>query len=953
MMDKTIFAVLVLLAAFRISAQDRTMDLSGSWRFEIDREDKGVSEQWYSRRLEDVIVLPGSMAENRKGDDVTIDTRWMLSVTDSTFYFDRRLAKFREPDNLKVPFCLTPVKYYAGAAWYQRDIEVPDSWEDGRVLLFFERPHWETTLWVNDREAGMQNSLSVPHIFDVTDYLRPGHNTLTVRVDNRIKEIDVGLNSHSISDHTQGNWNGIAGRMELQTTPVTYIGDLQVYPDIRGRKAVVEVTVEGNSAGTVRLAARSYNGEETVRTVTAAETFRPSDGAARVMLELEMGDDMVLWDEFNPNLYSLTATVETPDGVDTKTTRFGMREFTIEGTYFYVNGRKTALRGTVDCAAFPLTGYPPTDLDSWLRIFTICKQYGLNHMRFHSYNPPDAAMEAADLTGFYLQPEGPSWPNHSTTLGDGLPVDDYLWEEAHRIVARYGNYPSFCMFAIGNEPRGRYWVDWVSRFVDYWKEKDPRRVYTGASVGGSWAWQPRNQFHVKAGVRGVDWDDTRPETRSDFRHQLDTVRQPYVAHEIGQYCVYPDFTEIKKYTGVMRARNFERFREDLADRGMGDQATDFLMTSGKLQALCYKHDIERNLRTPGYAGFQLLGINDFPGQGTALVGVLNAFYEEKAYITAREFRKFCAPTVLLSRMDKFVYTADETLTADIEVAHFGQGPVEGAVVEWRLRDAYGAAVRSGTLPGNSFGVGNCQYLGSVELPLDFVRRAGKFTLEVALRGTDITNDWDLWVYPAVSPRVDTGGIYITTAVDEKARETLAGGGKVLLLLDGKVKQGADVVQYMRTSFWNTSWFRMRPPHTQGSLVNNYHPALREFPTDDWTGLQWWEILNRAQVMELTDFPEGFRPIIQPVDTWFMNRRLGTLFEARSGGGKLMVCSADLRSDLSERPAARQLLYSILRYMDSHLFLPGDEVDLRVIENLCRVAGEEIDMMSNEVPDDWI
>ena len=931
-----------------LMGQERKIDLSGEWCFAIDREDSGMTERWFVRTLDDRIHLPGSMAENRKGDDVTLETKWTASIYDSSFFYNPRLEKFRQPDNLKLPFWLTPVKYYVGPAWYQKEVIVPADWRENRITLFLERPHTETILWINGKEIGMQNSLSVPHVYDVTPFVKTGSNILTLRIDNRTKDIDVGKDSHSITDQTQGNWNGMVGRLELQAMPVTYLEDIQVYPDPVNAKARVKVRVKGNTPGTLTVQAESYNGERTHRPDAVSGVVRTSKGEAFVELELPMGD-FLAWDEFHPNLYRLTATLTTDKGTDVKQTRFGMREFTIDGKYFYINGRKTMLRGTVENCVFPLTGYAPMDVDSWVRVFRICRNFGLNHMRFHSFCPPEAAMEAADLVGFYLQPEGPSWPNHGSSLGNGQPVDDYLWEEAKRIVKQYGNYPSFCMFAIGNEPRGR-WVAWVSRFVDYWKETDPRRVYTGASVGGSWAWQPRNQFHVKAGARGLDWN-RRPESRSDFREKIDTVKQPFVSHETGQWCVFPDFTEIKKYTGVMRARNFELFREDLKDRHMGDLEADFLMASGKLQALCYKHEIERTLRTPGYAGFQLLSLNDYSGQGTALVGLLNAFWEEKGYIDAEEFRKFCAPTVLLARMDKFVFENDEILTADIETSHFGESDWQGAVIGWTVRDAYGKVLEQRKFPAQDIALGACQPLGAVSFALSGLEKAQKINLEVQIQGSDIRNDWDVWVYPKSLPEQANTEIHITDTLDSRAKNILAGGGKVLLLLDGKVEQGKEVVQHMTTSFWNTSWFKMRPPHTEGTLVNNYHPALCDFPTDSWTGLQWWELIQDNQVMELNAFPPGFQAIIQPIDTWFINRKLGMLFEANAGRGKLMVCSADISKNLDKRPVARQLRWSILSYMNSPRFIPEWTLNLTLIEDLSRRAGERLDVNNRDAPDE--
>ena len=928
---------------------NKTIDLKGIWRFDTDRKDTGVQERWFSKKLSDKITLPGSMTENYKSDDVTLHTEWTASIYDSSFFYNPRLEKFRKQDNLKLPFWLTPVKYYVGVAWYQTDIEVPASWNGDLIQLFLERPHTETRVWINDKEIGMQNSLCVPHIFEISRYLKKGKNTISLRIDNRTKDIDVGKDSHSITDQTQGNWNGVVGRLELQAIPQTFIEDVQIYPDVQARKALVKLNIEGKSSGTITLEAQSFNGELKHTVTPLTVQFSAKGNQTPVEIELPMGNDMLTWNEFHPNLYKLKVTLNTGKKTDIREVQFGMRDFSIKGKYFYVNGQKTVLRGTVENCVFPLTGYAPMDVASWERVFRICKDFGLNHMRFHSFCPPEAAFKAADLVGFYLQPEGPSWPNHGSSLGDGRPVDDYLWEESKRIVKEYGNYPSFCMFAIGNEPRGR-WVAWVSKFVDYWKATDSRRVYTGASVGNSWAWQPRNEFHVKAGARGLAWEQM-PESNSDYRARIDTVKQPYVSHETGQWCVFPDFTEIKKYTGVMRARNFELFREDLKDRNMGDLSAEFLQASGKLQALCYKHEIEKTLRTPDYAGFQLLSLNDYSGQGTALVGVLNAFWEEKGYINAWEFRRFCAPTVLLSRMDKFVFTNNETITANIEAANFGEKELKQQPTDWKVTDAYGKILAKGQLAAKDITIGNCQQLGTINLPLNTFDKAQKLNLEVSFACSDVSNNWDFWVYPQTLPEVNTSGIYITDKLDDQAQSTLNNGGKVLLLTAGKIEQGKDVVQYLTPAFWNTSWFKMRPPHTVGTLVNNYHPILEDFPTDTYTNVQWWELIYKAQTMEMNNFPASFQPIVQTIDTWFINRKLGMLFEAKVGNGKIVVCSADLRSDLQNRPVARQLYYSIVQYMNSHKFNPEQTLNISVIEDLFKKEGERLNINTKDAPDE--
>ena len=555
---KHIIASLLMTFAgsLAVVGQNHSVSLSGKWAFQIDREDKGVREEWFNKTLSDRINLPGSMPEKLKGDDVTVRTKWTGSLYDSSYYFNPYMEKYRIDGQVKLPFFLTPDKHYVGVAWYQKKVTVPDSWKGERIVLFLERPHIETTVWINHREVGMRNSLCVPHVYDLTSYVTPGKSSLvTIRVDNRIKEINVGPDSHSITDQTQGNWNGIVGKIELQSTPEVFFEDIQVYPDLAGKKALVRMNVRASSSakGEIALSARSFNTNVNHEIAPVYQTVTVRKGDNPLEMELPMGQNFLTWDEFSPALYRLTATLKNGKQIETKQVQFGMREFTINGKWFYVNGRKTMLRGTVENCDFPLTGYAPMDVASWERVFRICRNYGLNHMRFHSFCPPEAAFIAADLVGFYLQPEGPSWPNHGPKLGNGQPIDKYLMDETIALTKAYGNYASYCMLACGNEPSGR-WVNWVSKFVDYWKATDPRRVYTGASVGGSWQWQPHNQYHVKAGARGLTWAERQPESMSDYRAKIDTVKQPYVSHETGQWCVFPDFNEIRKYIkpGILR-----------------------------------------------------------------------------------------------------------------------------------------------------------------------------------------------------------------------------------------------------------------------------------------------------------------------------------------------------------------------------------------------------------------
>lgn len=945
-MKKTITLIATLMMCLAIDAQ--IIDLSGKWKFAMGDKPE----------YNDNITLPGSMLTNNKGNEVSVNTQWVSSLYDSSFYFNPYMEKYRVTGNMKFPFFLTPSKHYVGTAWYEKTVNVPKEWKKNRILLYLERPHIETTVFVNGKETGRDSSLSVAHEFDVTPYIIYGKpNTIAIKIYNGIENVCVGQDSHSVTDQTQGNWNGIIGRMQLQAVPKCYINSLQVYPDARNKQIHVDLKVaDDGKTHKVVLEHRLLSGGSKT---TTAISFKGGSHSVTI----PMGDNVQLWDEFTPNLYELAATMNG----HTVTTTFGMRDFTIEGRQFYINNRKTWIRGTVGNCCFPLTGYPPTDETSWIRIFTKCKEYGLNMMRFHSYCPPEAAFAAADKVGFYLQPEGPSWPNHGVKLGVGMSIDHYLLNETKRMVEKYGNHPSFCMLAAGNEPAGN-WVKWVGDFTDYWHATgDNRRVYCGASVGGGWAFDPKSDYHVKGGARGLTWDKGAPQSIDNFDAQVVSflqkgrkpvtfdINEPYLSHEQGQWCAFPDLKETSQYTGAYKAGNFEIFADMLKDNGMANQAEKFLMASGKLQTLAYKYEMERNLRTKDYAGFQLLGLNDYSGQGTALVGVLNVFWKEKGYCTANDWSEFCSPIVPLAKFPKFVYTNAETLSVDVELYNAYKEALTNATTHYTICDNNGNTLTNGTLKGGDIGVGKNIELGNIHLPLNRIESPSRLTLTVSIKADNTSetakNHWDFWVYPDKLQMPSTEGIYITDTLDTKAISTLKAGGKVLITAAGKVRYGSDVKQTYLPVFWNTSWFKMRPPHTTGAYIDTTHPLFKRFPTDNWGNINWWELLNRAQVMNLSKLPHSYQPAIQPIDTWHVSRKLGMMIEANVLGGKLLMTTMDITSNLDSRIVARQMRKAIIEYMQSDDFAPTLQLDAQTITDFFEKEAPAVNMFTKDSPDE--
>jgi beta-galactosidase len=916
-MRTVLMLLLLVMTCFvnRLSKAEERISLAGKWAFQLDHAGEGMSQNWFKSKLRDEIRLPGSLQNQGFGLGVDTETDWTGVPRVEAWLKEPQYAKYREPGHVKVPFCLQPERHYVGAAWYQREIEIPRSWRGKRVVLRLERPHWETRVWLDDQQIGAQNSLSAPHVYELGTDLKPGKHRLTIRVDNQMI-VDVGSWAHSVTDNTQGNWNGIVGRIELEATNPVWIEDVQVYPDLARKSAQLKVRI-GNATG------RPGPGVLTIGAQKWAVNWDDQGGA--VEIDVPQDKKAQTWDEFHPALTAVTMQLKEagphPADIDRRTITFGWREIGVRGKEFVLNGRPVFFRGALECCVFPLTGYPPTEVEPWKRLMETCRAYGLNHVRFHSYCPPEAAFEAADELGIYLSVEVAAWPK----LGDGKPIDKWLYEEAGRILKAYGNHPSFVLMPCGNEPSGANQAGWLGEWVNHWKQTDPRRLYTSAS---GWPAIPENQYHVSSAPRGPKgWlgKDYRfaIESGRDRRDTVSTIDVPVIVHEMGQWCSYPNLNDVSKYSGPLKAKNFEIFRDSLAAHGLSSGLPDFVRASGELQVACYKEEIEAALRTPGLGGFQLLGLTDFPGQGTAPVGVLDAFWDSKGYIKPEQFRQFCGPVVPVVRLFKRVWRTDETLSADVEVANFGQGGLSNVVAQCILVDGDGNPVQRGELPAKTIPIGQGTLLGRAMINLSVVAAPKAYKLVVRLKGTEIENSWNVWVYPVSKPLREPADIFVVSNLDERVFSLLKVGHRVLWL-PTTLPERHPVLTF-EPIFWNRYMFNSQPSQTLGLLCDAKNPALAKFPTESCADWQWEQVVSGARAMVLDQLPKTLRPTVQPIDDWNTNRRLGLIFECRVGRGKLLACSADLVNDLENRPAAQRLRQSLLSYMASGDFEPSVQV----------------------------
>ena len=622
---------------------------------------------------------------------------------------------------------------------------------------------------------------------------------------------------------------------------------------------------------------------------------------------------------------------------------------------FQADGHPVFLRGKHDACVFPLTGHTPMDKESWIKYFQRCKEYGLNHVRFHSWCPPEAAFAAADELEIYLQPELPIWGRL-----EGEELLSFLEKEGLNILRTYGHHPSFAMFSLGNEVSGEQAV--MQALVEAFRAEAPHILYTNGT-NAFLGWQGyvdgmdffatcrtrgesygEYHTHVRSSFAFCDAEDGGilnhfyPGTTRNFAEALEGVPMPVSSHETGQFQSYPDYAQIDKYTGPLAPYNLKEFRRRLEAAGLADQAEDFSRASLWWAAQLYKADIEMCLRTPGLGGFQVLDIQDYPGQGSAYVGLADAFMDSKDSLLTSDWRSFCSEVVPLAEFDKYCWSSDETFRAHMKLADFSGCNITAIDAYFSLSEDIPPTSVSLAVPKGE----GLLDMGDFESDLSGISEPVRGYLSVDIRvneGCTATfwNHWPIWIYPT-NNKPDKTGITIVRKLDASALNALAVGKKVLLM----PKDTKNTVEGLfQTDYWNYRMFKDicesagKPvsPGTLGILTDPSHPIFREFPTEEYTNWQWFPVLKASNPMIL-DALQGYKPIVQVIDNVERNHRLGLVFEFAVGKGKLLVCCSDLESTLGY-PEGRQFYKSLLDYMRSDDFKPSVSIDKNSLTALFR------------------
>ena len=906
----SIAALLLLSLSSPLTALSRdSIDLAGRWNYNLtDLPDSLAAVCPPAGEIN----LPGTLDSNGIGVPV--------ATSDVTDQLSRRFT-------------------YTGRASFSRSVEIPQSAAGKDILLNLERTR-PSRVTVDGYDAGSMSELSATQTYDLSPLLSPGLHTIEITVDNGTAiPAAVRNSSHACTEATQTNWNGIIGDISLTIAEPTRLSALMVRPDPDTRSFTISATAlrgDKNSPLTVRA---TCNGE--VRTLTLDSSTPDS-----FTLTIPAGDDAELWSEWNPALHDVTVSLLDSEGtlLDSMTRRCGLRKFTAEGRRFLINGHPLFLRGRHDACVWPMTAHVPMDMESWQRYFSILKDYGINHVRFHSWCPPEACFAAADEAGVYLQPELPIWGEIDN---ENPELTGFLANDLEGILRDYSHHPSFTMFAIGNELWGDTKVMRV--FIDRAREVNPdllatygSNIYLGyqghipgedflvtCRVGGGdgFSSHARASFSFADAEKGGIMNSTPPATTRTFSSATALSPVPVVGHETGQYQFYPDFKSIPKYTGVLRADNLMEFCRRAARAGTLRKSARFHKASGEWATRLYKEDMEMNLRTPDMGGFQLLDIQDYPGQGTALVGILDPFMDSKGFITPEQWRESCGEVTLLAALPERTFTAGEHVAVPVDVANYSGETIGDLSVEWTLSGSDKSL--GGSLTPLSVKEGLYR-AGTIDLTLPSLKRPAKMQLRLST-AQGAANKYDIWVYPSEVP--EAKGVEITTDY-RTALSLLEEGKRVILIPDSADVAATTLGGLFQTDYWNYRMFRTicdkmgktPSPGTLGLLIDDSHPAFEYFPTDFHTDWQWFDIVSASRPLIIDRLPDTVDPIIEPIDNVDRNYRLSLMMECRVGKGRLLLLMADPRSiphlSPARRAAAEWFIYSLENYVASKSFKPS-------------------------------
>lgn len=797
--------------------------------------------------------------------------------------------------------------FFSGEGWYARRVSVPAEWKGRRIWFKTGRIGNEGWFWLNGNPVGTAMLYCGAVKFEVTEFAKPGEDNYVV-----VQALNTGIcRMGGLASSNQ--WGGILDGVELEATPQAYIDDCWVRGDYDGRTAEVHVDVDGAAAGgAAKLELRAtVEGESAARPVAG-------DGDQVVKVPLKAFRP---WSPESPNLY--TAKVELVENgrtVQTRFERFGVRKLEVVGGEFRLNGKPFFVRGAGWHNKYPIDGTAPADIGMMRRIVRRIRDCGFNACRFHTHCPRREIFEAADEAGLLLEPELPYYA--------GVPANGQEFDpngDAEELWRNYRGNPSFAILSGGNE--GWFGKKASRRFYREAKGRDPDRL-----VLGNDGWNNRQ-------TNGPDVSDFEGGPMSVWPRGSFNPERPFVCHEYLNLSVKCDTRLEAKFTGVMMPDVTRRMREEwLSKFGLdfahGDRLVD---AQARMQKIWRKYGIEQARLDPycdGYSYWALVS-----GSGAVSAQLFDPFWDAKPCGEGPEdVARYNSPSCVLMDVAPRLYgpeaeearfkrnpfemfltdfatnrvrCAGEGISARFYLAHYGERPLTGVAVAWRLV-AGGVVLREGRASADDQAIGAVREVGSAEIEVPSLERAVAATLEVSVEANEgtVANAWEWWLFPR-REKLDGRGVYIAGGLrdslggrfasleddiskaktvvappDDQAADAARRSGARLITISG-----VDGEANIRLGWW---WMGKQ----MGSVFEN-DPALRHLPHDGLMSPLCFRIMKDGAPLEASSDSSGLIVYGEGRDACYsyLSRR-----KSASGGVEYAVTGIDLLADCPEADA---------------------------------------------------
>ncbi|KAF1301881.1 discoidin domain-containing protein [Enterococcus sp. JM9B] len=891
------------------------ISLHGAWNYRIDQYDIGIQKKWYQEKFcSKNFNIPGTTNSNQVGD--ILDDNGQFFTKDS-------VAGLRESFS------------YSGVLWLQKEIRLPDKFQKKSLQLFIERTLGSSMVWIDSHFFGEIYSLSTPHIhkLGLIRNQENGQFTVTIRLDNRDK-MNIGERASAFSNDTQGFWNGIIGDFYfMKENFEDRVVDLRFIE----KNSVLVIDIQNNHkiSEILDIAIR-----DKYRNRIGYSVIKKYDYTSKSTLWLKLMKSEV-WTEFTPNYYDINVLFR--EGQIKK--RIGLVDLEIKNNRIYNHGKKIFLRGNLDCGVFPETGYPSMDEKDWEKILLNVKRFGFNHVRYHSWCPPEVAFRVADRLGIYLMIEGPFWLDSwfDNSVGDFAEHYSFIKDECLAIIREYGHHPSFCFFAIGNELAGDFAFLASILKNNLFKSHQILTTITANTTNLKREfYEDADDFyvgveHCQKGLRGNRFlDEIVMTTNFNYDENALVVPKPIITHEIGQYASFPSLKEISKFNGYMIPINLISIQNELKRKDLLDRNEEYTYYSGMLAKECYKAEIEAAVRTNNFSGFQLLGLQDYPGQNTAAIGMVDSHWEEKGFCSSDEFCEFNQEIIPIVELKKKSFCINEILeytigvrnslpfdiTKDTEFSYtlsLGENLVANKRSIAEIETGAYKLVEQGYINLSSF-----YKHGNIEVCLDLI---------IEIKGRTYRNQWSIWIFSKNEEIILRENLIVEDDwLSPTIEEALKNGKNCIVSLNPAKHSDIFPGNYFPV-FWSPVFFESKD--SCGMIIDDTHPLFNYFPTNKYLSTQWKNLLENSIC-----FPAHVeKGVTELIPNFFVNERRANIEEYKIKNGNLFIHGFNLENcDSIEERAFRN---AIKKYVSSNEFNPIEKRSFTEVQEMFPILSNTI------------